>query len=87
MIEKEETSYNLTYDSPEWNPRSKRSHDQEVIAQERLNIVKRGRSSLVTRNILEGINEASHSASKSSTFLYQAVHTVYECHYQCTGVL
>ena len=58
-------------------------HDQEVIAQERLDIDERELSSLDTRNILEGVHEWGYSApgyfplNTLNISLHLAVTTIY----------
>ena len=68
-------------------------HDQEVIAQERLDIDERELSSLDTRNILEGVHEWGYSAPGSfpihtlNTSLYLAVTTIYCRNRQCSIII
>ena len=68
-------------------------HDQEVIAQERLDSDERELSSLDTRTILEGVNEwgqhpqGSFSLNTLNTSLHLAATTVYYRNSQCSSIL
>ena len=77
----------------EWYPHVVIYHDQEVIAQENLDIDKRELSSLDTHNLLEGVHEWGHSAPGSfplntlNTSLHLAATTVYCRNSQCSSIL
>ena len=89
LAEKEGRSYDLTYDSPDWDPHSSSYYDQEVAADERMDAEDRGLMSLTAQSILEGtFGERGHSApSNFNTSMAFNAHTVYERHTQCASVL
>ena len=57
VAEREGRVFDLTYDYPEWDPHVETYHDQEIIAQERLDSDERELSSLDSRTILEDVHE------------------------------
>ena len=89
MAEKECRSYDLTYDSPDWDPHSTSYHDQEIVADGKLDAEDRGLSSMTAQSILDGnFGERGHRAlSTLETSMAQAAHTVYERNSQCASVL
>ena len=93
VAEREGRVFDLTYDYPEWDPHVETYHDQEIIAQERLDSDERELSSLDTRTILEGVNEwgqhpqGSFSLNTLNTSLHLAATTVYYRNSQCSSIL
>ena len=89
LAEKEGRSYDLTYDSPDWDPHSTTYQSQETVMDGMLDAEDRGLSSISAQSILEGFNgKRGHSALSSlQTSMAHAAHTVYERHSQCASVL
>ena len=71
-------SYDLLYDSSERKLHSTSSHNQKLVAEERMNAKERGLMSMTAKDILGVFNDRGHSALRSQKpSLYDAAHTWY----------
>ena len=69
-------SYDLLYVSSERKLHSTSSHNQKLVAEERLNTMERGLMSITTKDILGVFNDRGHSAlRRQKPSLYDAAHT------------
>ena len=89
MAETNGRSYDLTYDSPDWDPHSPTFNEQEEAVEWKLDAVERGLISMTAEHILDGnFVDRGHSAPHILvTSMAHAAHTVYARSSQCASVL
>ena len=88
LAEREGRSYNLNYDSPEWDPHEDTFCNQEIVAEEKLEMEVRRLSFCAPTKILEEITLRGHSSHCTPNYsLHDAAHSVYERSSQCASVL